>query len=341
MLFLTVISLCLAAPGAVKKKDNGAEAKGEITRSELNLLWREPADIRSRNLFYGPGGKAHEPHGTTFTFVEEDLDGSNPKFVVKDKDGIKWKIKLGEEARPETAAARIVWGVGYFANEDYFLHEVRVKNMPAHLHRGEKLVTPDGVMYDVRLKRHESGEKKIGEWTWKNDPFAGTRELNGLRVLMAVINNWDLKDQNNAIYEVKHPQDHPEDDERVYMVSDLGASFGSAGLERTHEKSKGNLDSYMHSPFIRRMDANTVDFQIPHRPAVVVAVNPREFISRLKLRWIGRRVPREDAKWMGQMLGRLSHSQIRDAFRAAQYSPQEVEGFTAVMEQRIAELKKL
>src|SRR5271168_1169735 len=63
---------------------------GEITQPVLTELWREPKDIRSQDLFYGPGGKEHQPHGP-FTFVKEDLDGSNPKYDVRDQDGVKWK----------------------------------------------------------------------------------------------------------------------------------------------------------------------------------------------------------------------------------------------------------
>ena len=36
---------------------------------------------------------------------------------------MKWRVKLGVEARPETVASRLVWAVGYYANEDYFLPE--------------------------------------------------------------------------------------------------------------------------------------------------------------------------------------------------------------------------
>jgi hypothetical protein len=35
------------------------------------------------------------------------------------------------------------------------------------------------------------------------------------------------------------------------------------------------------------------------------------------------------------MLARLSPQQIRDAFRAAGYSPEEVEGYTKIIERRI------
>jgi len=59
------------------------------------------------------------------------------------------------------------------------------------------------------------------------------------------------------------------------------------------------------------------------------------------LGWIGNHIPLADAKWMGQLLAQLSPDQIRDAFRAAGYSPQEVDGFAKVIESRIAELNKL
>ena len=309
---------------------------GEITRPVLSELWREPKDIASENMLYGVGGREHEPKGP-FTFVKEDLEGTNPKYNVRDENGVKWKVKLGAEARPETVASRFVWAVGYHTDEDYFLPEITISGMPARVHRGQKLISPGGVMHNVRLKR-EGDEKKEDIWRWRDNPFTGTRELDGLRVMMAVVNNWDLKDENNAIRNIKRPTDG---DKRIYEVSDLGASFGSEGLSRTHEQSKGNLKAYVHSRFIKKEGPEFVDFNVPRRPALVVLVNPREFFGRMGLRGIGRHIPRQDAQWIGQMLGQLSDQQIRDAFRAGGYSGQELDGFTAAFEQRIAELKKL
>jgi hypothetical protein len=344
-----ILSLCfvavlasLPASAALKKGDKEAKAGGEITGKELvNVLWRDPTDIRSRNLQYGPGGREHQPHGS-FTFEKEDLDGSNPKYVVRDESGMKWKLKLGVEAKPETVASRLVWAVGYFTNEDYFLSNVKVQEMPAHLKRKPpaKLTDGDGSIRDVRLKREPKGEKKIGIWKWRNDPFAETREYNGLRVMMALINNWDLKDTNNAVYEERR-SGGGEGNERVYMVSDLGASFGSWGLERTHEKSKGNLEQYRRHKFIKEIGPEYVDFEVPHRPSLVVLANPHEFFSRVHIEWIGRHIPRLDARWMGQLLAQLSPTQIRDAFRSAGYTAEEVEGFSTVVESRIAALNKL
>jgi hypothetical protein len=44
---------------------------------------------------------------------------------------------------------------------------------------------------------------------------------------------------------------------------------------------------------------------------------------------------------MGQMLAKLSDTQIRDAFRAAGYESREIDGFTKVVEKRIGELTAL
>src|SRR5262245_12362723 len=77
-----------ASPG---KKCKDQEKSEESTRNLPAVLWQEPADIASRDLYYGPGGKQHAPRGTTFTFAKEDLNGSNPKFTVHDEAGVKWK----------------------------------------------------------------------------------------------------------------------------------------------------------------------------------------------------------------------------------------------------------
>jgi hypothetical protein len=334
---LAFILLVLPASSAAKHADKPREAKNELAGNARAILWQDPADIASRDLYYGPGGKEHAPH-TTYTFLKEDLKGTNPKFDVRDENGVKWKVKLGVEARPEAVASRLVWAVGYYANEDYFVPELRVENMPP-LTRGQNLVGRDGTVHNVRLKREVDGEKKLGDWKWRDNPFSRQRELNGLRVMMALMNNWDLKDTNNSIYKEKETgAGVPELD---YAVTDLGASFGTTGRSWTHNRSKGNLKSYRHSKFIRDVTPEYVDFYVPTRPALIFLFTPKEFMSRMDMRWIGKRIPRSDAKWIGGLLAQLSPEQIRDAFRAGGYSPEQVQSFAAVVEARIAELNNL
>src|SRR5262245_15546676 len=221
------------------------------------VLWRQPDDIASRDLYYGPGGKAHEPNARTYSFQEEDREGSSPKFVAVDENGVKWRVKLGSETRPETVASRLVWAVGYFANEDYFVPSLKIQNLE-RLHRGEKYVSPDGTVRGARLKRHLKGEQKLGYWSWGDNPFKDSREWYGLQVLMALLNNWDLKDSNNSVYQVSGaaPEQH-------YMVSDLGSTFGAT---RWNSQSNGDLKSYSRSRFISSTSKSHVDFTVPALP---------------------------------------------------------------------------
>jgi hypothetical protein len=318
---LTALILSSFAAGSAKQPD--------ITGPEgPPILWRDPVDIATRDLYYGAGGKAHEPRGA-FKFLSEDMAASSPKFEAEGEDGTKWKAKLGIEARPEVAASRLVWAVGYFANEDYFLSEMRVDNLP-RLHRGRKWVDRDGTVRNVRLKRHVKGQEKIGIWSWEKCPFAGSREWYGLRVLMAVMNNWDLKDVNNSVYQVRGPRP-----EQRYLVSDLGASFGTTGLNRG---AKGKLEEYRRSKWINNTASGFVDFNVPSAPGFGYIFDAPEMARRMGLLWLGKHIPVEDVRWMGSLLGRLSQGQIRDAFRAAGYSPAEVDEFSRIVEGRIHEL---
>lgn len=336
-IFLLLAACGAAFDGSGKKKAKDANANGEITGGAAAVLWRQPADIPSENLFYGEGGPDHQPKGP-FTFVDEDLDGTNPKFNVRDSDGVKWKVKMGDEARPETVASRFVWAIGYNTDWDYFLPAIQVNGMPEKLHRGQDFVGPGGMVQNVRLKREPAGEKKIGSWKWRDNPFVNTREWNGLRVLMAVINNWDVKDENNAIRVRTSPGGAQE---QFYEVSDLGASFGRAGLSLDRHTSKGVLDVYAGSHFITNQGSKYVDFATPRRPDLITLANPHEFFSRVGLEWIGKRVPIDDARWMGRLLGQLTHDQIQDAFRAGGYSDEEIAEFTVLVEGRIELLKEL
>jgi hypothetical protein len=56
---------------------------------------------------------------------------------------------------------------------------------------------------------------------------------------------------------------------------------------------------------------------------------------------VAKHIPRTHAKWLGRLLGQLSAGQIRDCFRAAGYSREEVEGFAKVVQERIADLNRL
>lgn len=299
------------------------------------VLWKQRDNIGSQDLFRGQGGEAHEP-APPFTFVDEDTAGTNPKFNVTDARGTSWRCKLGEESRPEVVASRLLWAVGYYANDDYLLPEAAVQGL--HLHRGQNLVK-NGSVSDVRFARKPKGQKKIGIWEWKTNPFYGTREFNGLRVMMAVMNNWDLKDVNNSVYQDRATG------EQVFLISDVGATFGSNGLGFSKARSKGNVDTFKGSKFVQRVNGDTVDFATPHAPKSVLfmtgGATAKSYLMRTGLDWIGDDIPVKDARWMGSILSQLSHQQLVDAFRAGNFPADSIDDYVSVVESRISELNAL
>jgi len=292
-------------------------------------LWQDRGDVTALDLMDGPGRPSHPP-GVHFQFLKESLNGTSPKFEVKDENGMKWKVKLGEEVKSETAAACLVWAAGYFVDEDYYRSEIHVEGLQ-RLSRGQEYVRHGDTVESVRLERHRSGpDPEV--WSWFDNPFTGTKEFNGLRVLMALINNWDLKDVNNAIYMDRN--------EITYAVADLGATFGRTGSAL--QRSKGDVKDFANSAFIRKVTSDYVDFQLASRPLFIQSLtNSHYYHERTEMEKVVKNIPLNDARWIGNQLGRFSQSQIADCFRSAGFSPSEVNAYAGAVTKRIAALTGL
>jgi len=274
-----------------------------------------------------PGGP-HRAPGTQFKFIEEQKGGTTPKFAVKDENGVVWRVKAGPEARPETAATRLLRAAGYTADEDYYRAEIRVQGLKT-LSRGNEYLGAGGIVRDVRLER--STDQKPGKgWDWHKARPTDRRTFNGLRIMMALINNWDLKTSNNSYGR----------DENDMVVSDLGATFGKTG--NVWVRSKGDVEDYAESKFVKKVTPEHVDFVMNSRPFFLVSViRPVYYIERTRMERVAQGIPIADARALGERLGRLPRRQIAQCFRDAGYSPQETEGFTKAVLERIQALKNL
>jgi hypothetical protein len=327
-ILLALLPLCSTAMA----QQHASRAEKEASASLPAVIWRDPGDISKLNLFYGVGGKRDAPPPQEhFEFLDEDLHGSTPKFEVRDERGREWKVKLGQESRPETAATRLLWAVGYFVTEDYYVPALNVKGLPK-LHRGGNFVSADGTVRGARLELLRNDVRKVGDWKWSQNSFEGTRRLNGLRVMMCLMDNWDLKDDNNAIFEVRG--------ERRFLVSDLGASFGKTGNYFT--RSKGVPADYSRAKFVARLDSDGVDLVMHSRPPFFFALfEPKDFRQRVRIEHISKDIPVADARWIGHLLAELSPQQLHDCFTAAGYSPEDADAYARAIQQRITELNQL
>ncbi len=338
MLALAILTVAVpnATPANPAHPKTLAEREASRRDKRFRILWRAPGDANSRDLFYGIGGKQHAPRTGVYRFVQEDRSGTSPKFDVTDSSGVRWKVKIGPEVQGEVAATRLVFGAGYYTDEDYFLPEIQVQNMPLRLKRDKELVFPGGIVKSVRMERHIPEQKKVGNWRWRDRAASNQRDVNGLKALMALINNWDLKDENTAIYK---RQNAAGETEYIYAVSDLGAAFGATHIDR--HNTKANLLAYETSDFIAKRKAEEVSFATPGPPTRYLLIEPQRYFYRRGLQSITRDIPRADARWLGQVLSSLSDRQIRDAFRSAGFSPDQAEGFARVVEERIHALRQL
>jgi hypothetical protein len=315
-----------------KGREGAKEKDGvEVSTEPKEVSWHETVDVNQLDLLYGAGGKEDAPSpNAKYKFLKEDMSGTNPKFDVEDENGVKWRVKLGQESRAETAATRLLFAAGYFVDEDYYVEELKIEDLPK-LKRGQDFVIRDGVVHGARLKRRDKEKKKLGNWKWANNPFIGTKEFNGLRVMMSLTNNWDLKTENNSIYDV--------DGQHQYAVTDVGATFGKTGDPA--RRSKSVQKDYEGSKFIDNVHGEYVDFVLHSRPMFLAAFNVPNYIERTAMQDVTKHIPREHAKWLGQRLGQLTPEQIRDCFRAGGYTKEEVEGYSRVVEKRIVALNAL
>jgi hypothetical protein len=335
VLLLALFSLCLQSPASAQKSEKKKESKES---SAAPVLWRDPGDIASRDLRYGPGSAELAP-AAPFTFVEEVKKGESPKFKVRDARGVEWSVKLGPEAQAETASTRLVWAVGYFAEEAYYFEEVRVEGL-TRLSRGREFVVGDTVI-SARFEPRREGVEDGPEWSWRDGPFEDSREMNGLKVLMVLLNNFDARKGNNHILYTKTPGGL----EARYVVTDLGATLGRAG-GLGGKRVKNDLEAFLSTKFVRGVDEDdgVVEFDFDTRPrgfGHLSVLHPKYYRGEVKKEAAMRGIPVEHARWIGSLLAQLTDAQMRDAFRVSGYDGATAEGYVRSLRERINQLTRL
>ena len=281
VLFAIFISVAVGALG--QKKDDKAEMTG------TPVMW-EKVDTSSLDLFAGPGGDALKPDLTSITFISEEKGGHSQKFKIKDGAGHTWVAKIGDEAQSETAAVRLVWALGYKSEINYLVPTLTIPGK--------------GTFNNVRLEARGDGVKRLETWSWKDNPFQGHKEFQGLKIMMAFLNNWDMKEANNVILK--------NGDQLQYVISDLGVSFGKTGgnglpLFWRIGRSRNVPDQYVESDFVKEVKSGKIKFEFNGKNMPLL-----------------NDITKADGRWLADLLLQLTNKQIEDAFRAANYSDADV-----------------
>ncbi len=301
---LTICSLVLLSGLTFTAQAQKKQNKEKKVYTGTPVMWQTPHDIESRNLLLGAGGEAMKPDLSRVTFIEQKTEGWSTKYRVRDGKGNEWMAKLSKEAQPEAAANRLLWAIGYETEISYLVPELEIIGK--------------GKFENVRLEARPKDVKRTGSWLWADNPFVGKPEFQGLKIMMTFFNNWDMKDDNNQILATKGLTDS----QRRFIVSDLGATFGKTG--GVFSRSRNKPSDYAKAEFIKAVNGKAIDLNYSGK-------NQKIFEG----------ITVNDAKWLAAWLTRLSDEQIRDAFRAANYSNEDIELLTGAVKKRIDDLAKI
>jgi len=160
--------------------------------------------------------------------------------------------------------------------------------------------------------------KHIDVWSWQQNPFVDTQPYRGLLVILVLFNSSDLKNRNNARYEIRGTDDGVD---RWYVVRDLGTSLGETAR---FAPRRGDIDTFERQGFINGVRNGVVEFDYHGgHDELFVRISP------------------EDVVWASESLGQLSEQQWSDAFRAGGFEPAIANRFINRLRQKIAEGRRL
>ena len=278
------------------------------------VLWVQPQDIASQDVFYGPWGPEHAPDpAAIYKLKQVKRTGVNVGMTVEDPQGREWSVKqpfpgaLDSEAPVEVAVSRLLSAVGYRQPPVYFLPAFTLQDdFGTHVEVGGRF----------RLKEPTLNE--IGSWDWADNPFIGNKPYQGLIVLLMMFNSTDLKNSNNSLYERKRGDFV----EHWYVARDVGSAFGDTNRMAPR---KNHADSFEKMPFIYGVNNGFVEFAY----------------TGWYRNLVDQRITVDDVAWASELLGRLSDRQFADAFRAAGYQPDVAARFIAQLKEKIQQGRSL
>jgi len=299
--------------------------------SMRHVLWRDPGMIETLDMSAGPGGTGAAPVAP-FRFLEEHEGGSQPCVSVEDGRGRRWRVKWGEEVRSENFAVRLTWGCGYFAETTYFVGDGTIDGAK-DLTRARTCIDDQCRFVEARFELDDPAVKKLFEehgWAWNDNPFVGTRELHGLKILVMLLSNWDTKDRrdvargsNTAIFEHRLPGGGRE---ARYLITDWGGSMGRWGSNMV-TRARWDLAGFEDQTpqFVTSSGEGIVKFGYTGQRTEDVAAG----------------ITIEDVRWLCRSLSRITDAQLLSALHASGANEDEARRFSTAIRNRVEQLQRI
>jgi len=280
-----------------------------VAEQQMAELWREPTAIATADLFTGPWGAEHAPEpDATYTFVRPKLHGNSPGLTVRDPKGMEWSVKQGGEGPVEVTLSRVLSAIGYHQPPVYFIPSFALARA------GAAEPTPGG-----RFRAKHAALREMGDWSWQQNPFVGTKPYQGLLVVLMLFNSSDLKDSNNTVYSLTSAF---EGATRWYAVRDIWSALGETAKLDAKE---GDPNLFERLPFVKGVHGRFVEFDYHgwHQELFTDRITP------------------DEVRWACDLLAKLSDTQWRDAFRAGGFDAAVADRFIRRIKSKIEEGKRL
>jgi hypothetical protein len=296
--------------------------------SVRHRIWREPTQADLSDLRFGPGGAETLP-APPFSFVNEHLTGSQPCVAVVDRDGRRWRVKWGYEAKPESFAVRLTWALGYFAEVTHYVQRGTIEGVEA-LSRARNCVRADGEFEEARFELEDRSVRMLFDehsWAWDDNPFVGTPQLSGLKMVVMLLSNWDTKDRrdvargsNTAIFEHRTSR---RGREARYLITDWGGAMGKWG---SNVVTRGRWD-------VEGFEAQTQQFVTGVRDGFVCFAYQGQRTPE-----IARDITVEHARWFYGYASRVSDAALRGGLLACGATDEEAARFARALRERIRQI---
>lgn len=317
--------LCALAVLALGYGQNGAERA--IPAQELpKVLWRapRPATIQDWACTFAGCDQAPAP---PFQFLKNDSTGTTPKISIKDAKGRQFSVKFGSKVIPECFSSRFVAALGYTVEPSYYVGPGKVEGA-SDLRRVGGFVHRDGSFAGARFQLRDSHELeflKDSAWSLVDNPFNGSHELAGLRILLILLSNWDMKDSrsgsgpNTAIF--RSPGDGQP--QLLYSFFDWGSTLGRWG--NIMHRTRGDCSGFTQETpdLINGVRDGVVEWGFTSKHTNDVTHN----------------ITVEDLRWLAPYLQSITDDQLRTGLKASGATDRQTDCWAGALENRMQQVE--
>jgi hypothetical protein len=338
--------MCLTSPGfAGKDPFKSLTKKDWIEAVRRAQVWRA-TDVASKDLKAGPTAFAPGQEVSCEYFPNHQISGNTPKFWCELKPGDVVKVKYGEdngEVYGEVAATRLLWALGFGADEMYPV-TVICRGCSANPFKNREKTSAETRFDPADIERPMAGDtmefSTDSGWGWVDlnsvDESLGGAPLahrDALKLLAVFIQHTDTKPAQqrlvcldkalaNAMDKVTDQSasdarcEHP-----FMMLNDIGRTFGKANAFNRDQPGSANLKAW-------------TEMKVWKEERGCIGNLPKSMTGTLE----NPRISEAGRKFLADLLNQLSDQQIRDLFEVSRVTRRDktstIDGWVNVFKQK-------